>query len=626
MAIARASRRRRTGLALLASAVGFGVVTAGAASAHTTPAKKPQEHRTLHRSAATPKTVDLQLLSFNDYHGHLQPPTGNDGLLVTAPGTPPVTTPAGGVEYLTTHLRRLRQGHRNTLTVAAGDLIGGSPFLSGLFKDEPSVETLNTLGLDVSSVGNHEFDEGVTELLRMQYGGCHPVEGCYDPDGYSGADFNWLAANVTYKDGVAVAKPANAPRYGAWWRTTRTGRTVLPPTAVKRVGGVKVGFIGMTLESTPTLVAQAGIRDVDFHDEVETANLAAKDLRRRGVKAIVVLLHEGGLPPTGVPYDYVCNDGTTLGLTGPIVEIAQNLSPSIDFVVTGHTHQPYTCNIPDPAGRDRWVTSASSFGRVITETNLKLDRRTGDVIRDSVTTANHAVTRDVAADPIQTATIAKWEGLSAPIANRVVGDITGDIARSVTRDTESSLGDLIADAQLAATAAPGDGGSVAAFMNPGGVRADLTFAGSAAGEGDGKVTYGESFTVQPFGNLLVTMDLTGAQIDTLLEQQWTTDPARAAFLYLGVSQGFAYSWSASAPVGAKVDPASITINGTPVDPAATYRITVNSFLADGGDGFTVLREGANRAGGGVDLDAFNAYLTANSPVTGPVPNRGTRLP
>ncbi len=607
----RGTRLRRLGaMTLAAGAAGLGM---GAASAGAAPAPPPA-------------TVDLQILSFNDYHGHLSPPTGNDGLLTTAAGTPPTTVPAGGVEYLTTHLKALREGHANTLTVAAGDLIGGSPFLSGLFKDEPSIETLDTLGLDISGVGNHEFDEGVPELLRIQYGGCHPVEGCYDTDGYQGADFDYLAANVTYKKGAAITPPSSAFRYGNWWRGSSTGRTVLPATAVKRVGGIKVGFIGMTLESTPTLVAQAGIRTVDFRDEVVTANAAARDLRREGVKAIVVLLHEGGLPPAGSAFDYACNAGSVASLSGPIVQIAEDLAPSIDLIVTGHTHQPYTCNIPDPAGNARWVTSAASYGRVITETELTLNRRTQDVVRPSVTTVNHAVTRTVAPDPAQTATIAKWNTLSAPIASRIVGSVTAPITRSVTRDAESSLADLIADAQLAATDGAGDGAAVMAFMNPGGVRADLTFAPSPAGEAPGAVTYGEAFTVQPFGNLLVSMTLTGAQIDTLLEQQWSTSPSRAAFLHLGISNGLAFAWSRAAAVGQKIDPASITLNGTPIDPAASYRVTVNSFLADGGDGFTVLTQGTNRIGGGGDLDAFIAYLTANAPVTGPVPNRATPIP
>jgi len=571
-----------------------------------------------------PKPVDLQILSFNDYHGHLQPPTGSDGLITTGPGT---TAPAGGVEYLTTHLEQLRAGHRNSLTVAAGDLIGGSPFLSGLFKDEPSVESLDALGLDVSSVGNHEFDEGVTELLRMQYGGCHPTEGCFDADGYRGASFDWLAANVRYKAGVPTPRVPGHPEYGWWGHVASTGRTILPPSEIKLVQGVPVGFIGMTLEGTPELVAQAGIRDVEFRDEVATANLAARDLRKLGVKSIVVLVHEGGLPPSGAAYDFRCTTGGG-GLSGPIIDIAKNLDPSIDLVVTGHTHQAYTCNIPDPAGQDRWVTSAQSFGRVITETNVKLDPRTRDVIRSSVDPVQHAVTRDVTPAANQTATIAKWNALAAPLANRVVGSITADITRGGVsgsrRDVESPLGDLIADAQLATTTV---NGAVLALMNPGGVRADLTYASSTAGEGDGNVTYGEAFTVQPFGNLLVTMTLTGAQIEQVLEQQWVTQPdGSVRFLHLGVSAGLTYSWSASAPVGNRIDPASILLNGTVIDPAASYRVTVNSFLADGGDGFTALTGGTDRTGGGVDLDALTAYLGANSPVAPPVANRVTPLP
>lgn len=621
---------RRTGRpagrrAVLSRAVA-GVAIAGLAVAVTAslnPAQAASDAAGTSGTAATFKPVDLQLLSFNDYHGHLAPPTGSDGRLTTSAGT---TVDAGGVEYLTSHLRTLRTGHANSLTVAAGDLIGASPYVSGLFKDEPSIESLNALKLDVSSVGNHEFDEGVPELLRMQYGGCHPTEGCFDSDGYSGAKFPYLAANATYKKGVAVKPPAHSRGYGSWFRE-RTGRTVLPPTWVKNVGGIKVGFIGMTLEGTSELVAQAGIKDITFSDEVVTANLAAKDLRQQGVKAIVVLLHEGGLPPSGSPFDFACNPGGGAAtISGPVVTIAQKLDPSIDLVVTGHTHQAYICNIPDPAGKARYVTSAASFGRVITETDLKLDRRTQDVDRSSVTSVNHAVTRTVTPAADQTAIVAKWSALAAPVAGKVVGTITTSITRSVSRDTESSLGDLIADAQLEATAPAGNGAAVIALMNPGGVRADLTYAASGT-EGDGNVTFGEAFTVQPFGNVLTSMTLTGAQLEKVLEQQWTTQTdGSVRFLHLGVSAGLTYSWSASAPVGNKIDPASIKLNGTVIDPAASYRVTVNSFLADGGDGFLELRNGTNRLGGGVDLDAFVAYLGAHPALAGPTPDRVTKLP
>jgi 5'-nucleotidase len=566
-------------------------------------------------ASAKPAPVNLQILSFNDYHGNLDQPTGGDARL---PGQP-TTTFYGGSAYLSSTLSALRAGKRNSLTVAAGDLIGASPIISGLFKDEPSVESLNALGLDVSSVGNHEFDEGVPELLRMQYGGCSPTDGCYDADGYSGADFPWLAANVSYKDGVVAPQPTDT--YGDWFNR-RTGRTVLPPTWVKTVDGVRVGFIGMTLEGTPELVAQAGIKNVDFSDEVATASLAAKDLRQRGVEAIVVLIHEGGLPvPTSSAYDYTCNSGSSAAISGPIVAIAQNLDPSIDLVISGHTHQPYACSIPDPAGQPRMVTSAMSYGRLVTETNLQLDRVTKDVIRSSVTSVNRPVTRTVTPDPALVSIVDKWKALAAPIANRAVATITGDIKRSAARDTESSLADLIADAQLDRTKA---NGAQIALMNPGGVRADLSYAQSGA-EGNGVVTYGEVFAVQPFANTLLTVTLTGAQVKTALEQQWAVRSGVETLLHLGISKGLTFSYTKANAPGTRIDASTLKLNGVLIDPAASYRVTINSFLADGGDSFVVFKEGTNRTGGGIDLDEFVAYLAANSPVTGPVPNRATPI-
>jgi 2',3'-cyclic-nucleotide 2'-phosphodiesterase (5'-nucleotidase family) len=562
------------------------------------------------------KPISLQLLSFNDFHGHLAPPTGGNAAL------PGVDGEYGGAAYLAATLNRLRAGHRNSLTVAAGDLIGGSPAVSGLFKDEPSVEALNALRLDVSSVGNHEFDEGVPELLRMRYGGCHPTAGCFDADGYQGSDFPWLAANVTYKKGVKAYKPKHAPRYRSWF-DRRTGRTILPPTKVVKVRGVKVGFIGMTLEGTPQLVAQSGIARVDFRDEVASARRAAKDLRKRGVKAIVVLIHEGGIVPSGASYNFPCTGaGGSSGISGPIVDIAQRLDPSIDLIVSGHTHQAYTCSIPDPSGRKREVTSAQSFGRLVTDTRIKLDRRTGEVIRSSVRSVNRPVTR-AHANPRVQRIVDKWTALAQPVANRQVAMITADIRRSAGRDTESSLADLIADAQLERTA---PNGAQIALMNPGGVRADLVFASSPAGEGDGVVTYGEAFDVQPFANTLVTMTLTGAQVKQALEQQWAVRSGEETFLHLGISAGLTYSYRPSDPLGGRIDATTLKLGGTLIDPAASYRVTVNSFLADGGDGFTVLRDGTNRTGGGVDLDELIAYLAAHSPVTGPAPTRATRLP
>ncbi len=573
----RLSRR----LATITAALALALTTAGVAGTAEARPRPPK-----------PKELQLQVLSFNDFHGHLQPPGGTDATLGTT--LDPTNTQVGGAEYLASTLEGLRANARYSQTVAAGDLIGGSPFLSGLFHDEPAVESLNAMGLDVSSVGNHEFDEGVDELLRMQRGGCHLDDGCYEPwgeDGYPGADFPWLAANVVDDD---------------------TGRTILPGTTIRKVRGVKVGYIGMTLEATPTLVAQSGIQGIEFRDEVETANRAARQLRRQGVQTIIVLLHEGGFQ-TGTYRDCV-------GISGPIVDIAENLHPEIDLVVTGHTHQPYVCNIPDPAGKNRLVTSAASFGRVVTETNVVINKRTGEVNRAKTTATNHLVTR-ATADPEQTEIINRWTAAAAPIANEVVGSITADIVRSPNRDTEGPLANLIADAQLAATTAPGNGGAQIAFMNPGGVRADLDYEQISGGESPGEVTYGEAFAVQPFGNLLVTMDLTGAQIERLLEQQAVFQrPGGRDILILGVSAGFTFTYDPEGPFGDRIDPATIQLNEVTLDPAATYRIVTNNFLADGGDAFTVFTEGTNRAGGGDDLVALTDYLDANDTVS-PPPDR-----
>ena len=574
----RLSRRVTTILAVLALAL----ATAGVAGSAEARPRGPK-----------PRELQLQVLSFNDFHGHLGEPGGEDGPDSTLGSQlDPSGTPVGGAEYLASTLDDLRAELRYSHTVAAGDLIGGSPFLSGLFHDEPTVESLNAMGLDVSSVGNHEFDEGVTELLRMQQGGCHPDDGCYAPWGeaYPGADFPWLAANVVYEG---------------------TGQTILPGTTIKKVGGVKVGYIGMTLEATPTLVAQAGIRDVEFRDEVETANRSARELRRQGVKSIIVLLHEGGFQ-TGTYQECV-------GISGPVVDIAKNLDAEIDLVVTGHTHQPYVCDIPDPEGQKRLVTSASSFGRVVTETILTINTRSGQVKRGKTTATNHLVARTVA-DPVQTEIIRRWDAAAAPIANEVVGSITRDIVRSETRDAEAPLGNLIADAQLAATDDSTAGGAQIALMNPGGVRADLLFDEISGGESPGQVTYAEAFAVQPFSNVLVTMDLTGAQIERLLEQQAIQARSRQV-LILGVSAGFSFAYNSAGPFGDRIDPATITLNGTVLNPATTYRVATNNFLADGGDSFTVFTEGTNRVGGGDDLAAFTDYIAANTPVEPPEDDR-----
>ena len=372
--------------------------------------------------------MTLQLLSFNDFHGHLAPPTGGDAAL---PGVTGILRRVG-VPRLDAS-PSCAAGQRNSLTVAAGDLIGGSPIVSGLFKDEPAVEALNALASTSRASATTSSTRACPSCCACSTAAATPTDGCFDADGYSGARLP-VAGGERHLQGrrEGAATAAGAKHYGSWFGA-RTGRTILPPTWVTDVQGIKVGFIGMTLEDTPELVAQAGIKDVDFRDEVETAGLAARDLRKRGVQAIVVLIHEGGIPPTGSAYDFPCTGDTgASAISGPIVEIAKNLDPSIDMVVSGHTHLAYTCSIPDPAGNPREVTSAQSYGRLVTETNLQLDRRTKDVIRPSVDLGEP--TRSRARRPTRSSSRSWRSGrtLAAPIANEEVAAITGDIQRSAT--------------------------------------------------------------------------------------------------------------------------------------------------------------------------------------------------
>jgi len=539
--------------------------------------------------------IDLQVLGINDYHGHLEANTpGNiDG------------EAAGGSEFLSAKLNELRQGRKFSLTVAAGDLIGGSPAFSGLFHDEPSVESLNAMQLDISGVGNHEFDEGVTELLRMQYGGCHPVDGCYFPDDYPGANFQWLAANVV----------------------NDAGDTPLPPYWIERFNNVKVGFIGMTLEATDTLVAAAGIQGWNFLDEAETANALVPILQAQGVEAIIVLLHEGGsqTPPPG-------DVDACVGISGPIVAINDALDPAIDVMITGHTHLPYNCKLDDAAGNPRIVTSAYSYGRVVTEVNLVLDKRTHDVRRDLSTAANHAVIQaDLTPDPLLTAIIEKWQPLFNESGNTPIGTITEDITRGgiptgSDRGVESAAGNLVADAQQWSTSF---NGAEIAFMNPGGVRSDLTFLESA-GEGDGVVTFGEAFTFQPFGNTLQTFQMTGAQIVSVLEEQCQPLGSSRPVLHLGVSEGFTYDLGITVTAGdcTSVTVSNVMLNGINLSLSGTYIVTVNSFLADGGDNFVTFAtiDPADRLDGGNDLQALVNYLGTFGPVAPPSTDRVNELP
>ncbi|WP_043915569.1 bifunctional metallophosphatase/5'-nucleotidase [Kitasatospora griseola] len=584
MPISGSTGRRRTALAVAAAAALIGSMALPAtAEAHGHGHDKP-------------KYEDLQLLAINDLHGNLEPPAGSSGTVneIDATTGKTVATPAGGVEYLATALRNARAGHPNSVTVAAGDIIGASPLISGLFHDEPTVEAMNQIGLDVTSVGNHEFDEGSAELKRIQNGGCHPTDGCYEEGRtFEGAEFPYLAANVTNE---------------------KTGKQLLKPYWVKNVRGVKVGFIGVTLEGTPNIVTAAGVQGLKFGNEVETINKYTAELKRQGVNSVVALIHEGGLPASNV-YNYDCGAGGS-GISGPIVDIAKRLDPAVGAIVTGHTHNSYACMIPDPNGVPRSVTSAASFGRLYTEIDLKLDKRTGSIVRPSVTAANHIVRRDLPKAPDMTALIGKYSKLAAPIANRAVGYISADINGRGSSDLEKPLGDLIADAQLAGLAPADKGGAQVAFMNPGGIRSDLVYKASGS-EGDGVVTYGEAFTVQPFTNMMQVKTLTGAQLVQVLQQQVSGSNAAAPKI-LQISGNLAYTLDLNKAGADRVIVDSVRLNGAPVDPNAKYRVAANEFLAGGGDGFPAFAAGTDKLVGASDLDLFNAYLTGHSTATAPI--------
>src|SRR5229473_686994 len=531
--------------------------------------------------AQTPPPVELRILAINDFHGNLLPPTG--GIRIADPDdkTKKIVVPAGGAEHMATLVRQLRQGTKNTIFVAAGDLIGASPFLSAMFHDEPSIESLSMMGLEVASVGNHEFDEGKDELLRMQNGGCHPVDKCQRPHPFPGAKFRYLAASTIERS---------------------TGTTVFPPYAIREFEGIPVAFIGLTLKGTPDIVSPVSVAGLEFRDEADTVNALVPELKAKGVEAIVVLIHEGGFPSG----DY----NECPGISGPIVDIVKKFDRAVDVVISGHTHQAYVCQIDG-----RLVTSGDKYGTIVTAIDLKLDSVTRDVI--SARADNIIVRTGVyAGDPEQTALLASYDQLAAPIAGRPAGSVTETLSRTPNDAGESVLGDIVADAQLAATSAAAGGGAVIAFTNPGGVRTDI------AKKEEGAVTYADVFASQPFRNQLVTLNLTGMQIKNMLEQQWL-DPKRPRILQ--VSKGFSYAWDDAKPYGDRIIADRMSLNGQRIDPATSYRVTVNNFLAVGGDGFTVLKEGSAQQFGVYDVDALYVYFQANGPLSPGQPDRIIRL-
>jgi 5'-nucleotidase len=541
------------------------LIAAGTLAAVATPAAPATA-----QTATADAPVELRILAINDLHGNLRPPPGGIRIADPADTSKKIVVPAGGVETMATVVNALRAGHANTIFIAAGDLIGASPFLSAMFHDEPTIESLSMMGLGIAAVGNHEFDEGKDELLRMQNGGCHPVDGCQGPHRFTGATFHYLAASTIDKS---------------------TGKTLFPPYEIREFEGIPVAFIGLTLKGTASIVSPPGVAGLEFRDEAETVNALVPELKARGVEAIVVLIHEGGYP-TG---DY----NECPGISGAIVDIVKNFDRAVDVVISGHTHKPYVCDIDG-----RLVTSADKYGTIVTAIDVKLDRATRDIV--SAKADNFIVRADgTAKDAGQTALLASYDQVAAPLANRPAGAITETLSHRPSNAGESALGDIIADAQLAATQSNTNGGAVIAFTNPGGIRTEIVK------KANGTVSYADIFASQPFRNQLVTLTLTGRQIKDVLEQQWS-DPKLPRILQ--VSKGFSYTWDGSQPNGDHIIADRMALNGQPIDPAASYRVTVNNYLSVGGDGFSNLKQGSAPLVGVYDIDALYGYFRANSPV------------
>ena len=505
--------------------------------------------------------ISVHILAINDFHGHLEP--SNDTV---------------GAEYLATYIKRFKSENPNTIVVSAGDNIGASPLISAHFHDEPTIKALSMMGFDFSAVGNHELDKGLDELMRIQYGGCHP-DGCLGTSSFEGAHFQYLAANIV--------------------NNSTNNDLVFPAYAVTYVQGVPIGFIGIALESTPTIVSKFAVKGLKFLNETEIINKYVKELKdNKGVKTIVVLIHNGGYSQDRASLNNTQLDHKDSN-SMHISDVVKNTDRSVAVFITGHTHQAYN-ELVD--GRN--VTEAYAYGNVLTDIDMVISNETHDVIEKEA--RNIIVSRDVPKDSGVAGLVMRYKFLVAPIADKVIGSIKGNFTAEPNDANESTLGDLIADAQLNYTHAD------VAFTNPEGFRSDLNLSGS---ELPSNVTYGQAFSVQPFGNNLVTMNLTGTQIKNLLEQQFD-NTSLGDKEKLQVSNGFNYTWNKSAPVGERVNISGIKINGTSIDPNRPYRVTVDSFMAGGGNNLSVLEDGLYKTES--ELDDVNVtanYLNHSSPVT-----------
>ncbi|MGS0742642.1 bifunctional metallophosphatase/5'-nucleotidase [Glaciimonas sp. GG7] len=511
--------------------------------------------------------IEVNLVAINDLHGHLE--AENHSFISAAEPTAQMRH-VGGIDTIGGALRVWRTEDPQLLLVGAGDMIGASPALSAIWADEPTIFALNALNLRVSAVGNHEFDQGSKELLRYQYGGCtstRPDKACRFEDHFSGAKFTYLGANVI---------------------DNASARPLLAAYRIEQTHGVKIAFIGAVLRGTAGIVSGDGIANIHFTDEADAINQLIPEIKAQGVSAIVVLIHQGG--ETEEAFDQTgCAQ-----LKGAIVEIVHRLDPAIRLIISAHTHHGYTCQVDG-----RTVTQGESYGHMLTRIKLTIDPRVADVQGKMTAIDAHNVlmeTKSFTPDPALSVFLQQLKKrsdavLEQPIAHLALPVITRDINAA----GESPLGDLIADSQLAATL---DLGAKVAFINQSSIRANLE-------SGVNGSNYAQLAITMPFGNSLVLVSLSGTQLLALLEQQgWGQN-------MLQISDSLRYSWDARRPVGQRVVPGSVRINGIAVDPHGQYRVSLNSFIAQGGDGFSILREGADRVDTGInDLDALSRYLIA----------------
>lgn len=510
-------------------------------------------------------TAEINLVAINDLHGNLE---ATKFTVAGVGDTAPRTVMAGGIDTLAGALAQWRREDSELLLVGAGDMVGASPALSAMWADEPTIAALDMLGLAVTSAGNHEFDGGRKELLRQQHGGCdspRPDKACRLAPRYDGAKFGYLAANVI---------------------DTQTGKTILPAYRILEAKGVKIAFIGTVLKETADVVVASGIAGLRFTDEADAVNRLLPELRAQGVGAFVVLIHQGGRTESEYNKQYCDN------LEGEIVPVVKRLDPAVRLVISGHSHKGYLCKVDG-----RVVTQAQMGGHMVSRIKLVADRATGRIV--DVDARNVVI--EQGAYPAEPKAAAWLAGLRERSNNELAKPVARIAVPAVTRTGddagESALGNLVADATLMAGK---PFGAQIAFMNRGGIRQNLeTGAGNV-------VSKGQALATLPFGNTLVVMDLTGAQIRTLLEQQWVADKVQVRGL-LQLSEGFTYKYDLKKPEGARVS--DISVNGAPLDDSATYRVATNNFLAGGNDAFPMFAKGTNRAETGIrDIDSLTAYL------------------